>query len=61
MTRTIFIWIFGVLASGIIGALVGSRFDTGWGSDNAFWGFLAGILVFACARLWFGERKSKQD
>ena len=57
MTRIIFIWIFGLLGSAIIGGIIGSRFDT-YGSDNALWGFIAGIFVFACARLWLGERKS---
>jgi hypothetical protein len=53
--RTFGIWVFGLLASTIIGALIGSRFDDGYSSNMGFWSFIAGILTFACLRLWFGQ------
>ena len=59
MMRVIFIWIFGLLGSAIIGGIIGSRFDTSYGSDNALWGFIAGLFVFACARLWLVKRERK--
>ena len=54
--RTTFIWIFGLLAGAIIGGIVGSRLTNG--SDYLLGGLLAGMLVFACMRLWLGERKN---
>jgi hypothetical protein len=91
MVRTIAIWVFGLLASAIIGGLVGECFGVIFTtarlsreiSGNAalshantpemVWslmstsptemlgGALAGMCVFACARLWWGEpsRNSK--
>jgi hypothetical protein len=51
MVRTIAIWIFGLLASAIIGSFAGAYF--GGTYDVAFlWGALAGMLAFACLRLW---------
>jgi len=58
MARRISIWIFGILASGILGGFIGSHFNTIYDNDNGFWGFLAGVFAFACLRLWLGERKS---
>jgi hypothetical protein len=52
MARTVAIWIFGLLASAIIGGLVGSRLEPRYSSDWGFWGVLAGMLTFACLRLW---------
>jgi hypothetical protein len=52
MVRTIAIWVFGLLASAIVGALVGSRFDVGYSGDYGIWGALAAMFAFACARLW---------
>lgn len=60
MMRVSFIWIFGLLGSAIIGGIIGSRFDPPYGSaENAILGFLAGMFVFACARLWLGKRERK--
>jgi hypothetical protein len=52
--RTFGIWFFGLLASAIVGALVGSRFDDGFSSSTGFWGMLAGMFAFACIKLWIG-------
>lgn len=58
MARTIAIWVFGLLASAIIGALIGSAFEPMYSHDWGVWGFLAGILTFACLRLWLGAKDS---
>lgn len=50
MIRTIFIWLFGLIAAGIVGGMIGS-----WArpyGDAPFFGFIAGLCTFACARLW---------
>ena len=52
MARTIAIWIFGLLASAIIGGLVGSRLQPMYSYDWEVWGALAGMFTFACLRLW---------
>jgi len=52
--RTFGIWLFGLLASAIIGGIVGTKLEIGYGSDGGFWGALAGMLAFACTRLWLG-------
>ena len=49
MGRKIGIWVFGLLASAIIGALIGQKLDY---ADGGAWGFLGGIFTFACIRLW---------
>jgi hypothetical protein len=51
--RTVAIWICGLLASAIIGGIVGARF----GTEDAVWGVIAGPLVFTCARLWLASGK----
>jgi hypothetical protein len=48
MARAVAIWTCGILASGIIGALIGGAMSYG----NEAPGFLAGILAFTCFRLW---------
>jgi hypothetical protein len=55
--RTFGIWVFGLLASAIVGGLVGDRLYTGYGSDGGFFGVLAGMFAFACARLWLGQSR----
>jgi uncharacterized membrane protein YfcA len=51
MVRTIAIWVFGLLASAIIGGFAGAHLSETY--DAAlFWGALAGMLAFACLRLW---------
>jgi uncharacterized membrane protein YfcA len=49
--RELMIWVFGLLASAIIGAFAGARLSESY--DIAFlWGALAGMFAFACLRLW---------
>jgi hypothetical protein len=52
--RVVALWVFGLLASAIIGGIVGSRLSTDAYSDYGVWGALAGMFAFACIRLWFG-------
>lgn len=47
--RTTAIWIFGLVASAIIGGLAAARLTL---DDYAVLGVLAGMACFACARLW---------
>jgi hypothetical protein len=47
--RTFGIWIFGLLASAMIGGMVAHFF---LGFDMDVYGGLTGMAVFACARLW---------
>jgi len=51
--RTVAIWVGGLLAGGIVGSLVGSDLSH---RDGGFFGFIAGALAFAGARLWLMER-----
>ncbi len=54
--RTFGIWVFGLLASAIVGAIIGSKFeDLVYPRSEGFWGALAGMLAFACIRLWVGQ------
>jgi hypothetical protein len=48
MARSIAIWVFGSLASGIVGAMIGEQMGYNWW----LYGFLAGLFGFACVRLW---------
>jgi hypothetical protein len=50
--RTLGIWIFGLLASAMIGGMVVHYF---MGSDVDVFGSLTGMAVFACARLWLAS------
>jgi hypothetical protein len=61
MARTIGIWIFGVLASAIVGGLIGSRMEPAYSNDWGLWGVLAGIFAFACLRLWLAGTPSKNS
>jgi len=49
------IWVFGLLASAIAGAIVGARLDTGYDHYGWFFGMFAGLFGFACVRLWLGQ------
>jgi hypothetical protein len=53
--RTLGIWIFGLLAGGLAGAIVAFALIRP-GFDGQFFtfvgGFLTGVFAFACARLW---------
>jgi len=59
MARTVAIWIFGLLASAIIGGLVGSRLEPMYSYDWGVWGALAGMFAFACLRLWLAAPSKK--
>jgi uncharacterized membrane protein YfcA len=51
VARAIAIWIFGLLASAIIGGFAGAHLSETY--DAAlFWGAFAGISAFTCLRLW---------
>jgi hypothetical protein len=58
--RTLAIWVFGLLASAIIGGLLASRLASGDPSSplgdpfgvGLYFGVPAGMLSFACIRLW---------
>lgn len=54
MGRTIAIWVFGLLASAIVGAVGGSQLNM---PDGGFWGLLAAMFAFACLRLWLSSSK----
>jgi uncharacterized protein YcfJ len=57
LMRTFGIWVFGILASAIIGGLIGSRMDDrATGDLETILGILAGVFTFACVRLWLGQR-----
>lgn len=56
MMRTLGIWIFGLLASLIVGGIIGSRFDRGYSDISGTFGAIAGAFSFACARLWLAPR-----
>jgi hypothetical protein len=45
-----------MLASAIIGGMIGSQFYHG--SDGGFFGVLGGMFAFACARLWASPSKT---
>jgi hypothetical protein len=59
--RTFGIWIFGLLASAILGALIGSKLGSEYNNDSGFFGLLAGAFAFACIRLWLGQSRSQQE
>jgi hypothetical protein len=56
--RSFFIWLTGILASAIVGGLIGNLLDPNPYNGAGFWGGCAGILIFTCARLWLGQPKS---
>src|SRR5262245_35321171 len=60
MARAVAIWVFGLLASAIIGGLVGSRLEPMYSYDWEAWGALAGMFIFACLRLWLAALSSKR-
>jgi hypothetical protein len=61
VARTIAIWVFGLLASALIGGLVASRLEPPYSHDWGVWGVLAGIFSFACLRLWLGGPSPKNS
>ena len=55
--RTFGIWVFGILASAIVGGIAGSRFEaTSTSGTMVILGMLAGIFMLACLRLWSVRR-----
>jgi hypothetical protein len=50
--RTVGIWLFGLIASAMIGGMVAHYF---YGTDMDIFGGLTGMAVFACARLWLAS------
>jgi hypothetical protein len=57
LMRTFGIWVFGILASAIIGGVIGSRLDDlATGDLMIILCGLAGIFTFACIRLWLGQQ-----
>jgi hypothetical protein len=59
--RTLGIWVFGLLASLFIGAMIGSQFDHSYSSDMGVSGAIAGMLAFTCLRLWLGQSPKDQS
>jgi hypothetical protein len=65
--RTLAIWIFGLLASMIIGGMIGAQLDvlalrneySFNDHNNAVFGILAGAFIFACLRLWLAAPTKK--
>jgi hypothetical protein len=59
--RTTAIWVFGLLASVLVGGLIGAWVDapyhSGWGP---LLGALAGLSTFPCVRLWLAERRESK-
>ena len=59
MGRRIAIWVFGLLASGIFGGLIGQQLEysdvSGVETFGGIWGFLGGVFAFACIRLWLTD------
>jgi len=60
MARAIGIWIFGLLASAIVGGIMGGKIPSGY-DDEAVSGALAGMFAFACIRLWLGEIRARNS
>lgn len=56
--RTFFIWFFGLLGSGFFGLMAGSAIDHNGNTGLA--GFIGGIAVFACLRLWLAQPPIKR-
>jgi hypothetical protein len=54
LIKTVILWVSGIVASGIFGMLVGSRFGDG---QIALLGGVGGAAAFTCARIWWGERR----
>ena len=52
--RRVSIWVFGILAFGILGSLIGGQMVISGGGTKGFFG---GAFAFACIRLWLGDPK----
>jgi hypothetical protein len=55
IAKTVILWVSGIIASAIFGALIGSRFGDG---QIALLGGVGGTAAFTCARIWWSERRS---
>jgi hypothetical protein len=59
--RTIAIWIFGLAASGIFGAIIGENLSAQAIGNHAIEGGYGGMFAFACARLWLKDPANGSD
>jgi hypothetical protein len=53
--RTIAIWVFGLAASGIFGAIIGEHLGAQALGSYAAVGGYGGMFAFACVRLWMKD------
>jgi hypothetical protein len=56
--RPALIWLSGLAATGIAGAMVGQLLRQSEFDHFPFWGFCVGAAAFSCLRLWAIERSS---
>lgn len=56
IARTIGIWVCGLIVSGIVGGIAGTKIVSGYETE-ALPGVWAGMFAFACFRLWMNERR----
>jgi hypothetical protein len=54
--RTFAVWLFGLLAAGIFGGVIGVYLAPYY--DGGALGFIGGLCAFTCARLWLGPTKA---
>ena len=54
IARTAGLWIFGLMASGSFGYLLGALIHHGYDNQGDT-GMLAGVSTFACVRLWISD------
>jgi hypothetical protein len=54
LIKTALLWVSGIVASGIFGMFIGSRFGDG---QIAFLGIIGGAAAFICVRIWWVERR----
>jgi hypothetical protein len=59
MGRTIAIWVFGLLASAMVGGMIATRLAPPYAHDWDVWGAFAGIFTFICLRLWLAGPSAK--
>jgi hypothetical protein len=51
--RTVLLWLCGLVATAMIGGVVGNQMSP----DGMIPGWLTGIAAFTCLRLWLNESK----
>jgi hypothetical protein len=59
--RTLGIWVSGLLASALVGGLIGNKLGTDYSGDSAALGGIAGMCAFACVRLWLGQNRKNSN